>query len=156
LNHCKTGNNKKQEASMTFFNNRQLPKLSQGFSLLELMITIAIIGILASAGSISYQSQVKRGLRTEAQTAMMEIAAKQEQYMMNNQVYANNLTISGLNYTLPASINENYIIATYPYGTDPQRFYIYALPKAGSQMVGDLNMYVYSYGYKYPQQYWGQ
>ena len=63
-------------------------KKSQGFTLIELMITVAIIGILASIAFPSYQSHVRKSARTDAYTALMKMADMQERYYLKNNTYA--------------------------------------------------------------------
>lgn len=58
-----------------------------GFTLIEVMITVVIIGILASIAYPSYQEFVKRGNRTEGQAFLSEVAARQERYFAQNNEY---------------------------------------------------------------------
>lgn len=60
-----------------------------GFTLIELMITVVIIGILASIAYPSYQEFVKRSNRTEGQAFLSEVAARQERYFVQNNDYTN-------------------------------------------------------------------
>lgn len=65
-----------------------LPKKNgQGFTLIELMIAVAIIGILAAIAYPSYTEYVQRGNRTEGQALLNEAAAAQERYNAQNFAY---------------------------------------------------------------------
>ncbi|BBO57971.1 type IV minor pilin protein PilE [Cobetia sp. AM6] len=59
-----------------------------GFGLLELMIAVAIIGILAAIAYPSYQDQVERSRRTDATTALLALAQTQERIMATCGEYA--------------------------------------------------------------------
>ena len=60
---------------------------NHGFTLIELMIVVAIIGILASIAYPSYRDSVLKGRRAEARTAIAELMQQQERYMTQNNTY---------------------------------------------------------------------
>ncbi|WP_022961887.1 type IV pilin protein [Halopseudomonas pelagia] len=60
---------------------------SRGFTLVELMIVVAIIGILAAVAYPSYREYVLRGNRTEGQSLLVEAAARQERFYAQNNAY---------------------------------------------------------------------
>lgn len=63
-----------------------------GVTLIELMIVIVVVGILASIAVPSYRSYVLRSHRVEAKTALLNLAAAQEKFYLQNNTYAvNNL-----------------------------------------------------------------
>jgi type IV pilus assembly protein PilE len=62
-----------------------------GFTLVELMITVAIVGILAAVAYPSYVDFVTRSNRTEAQRELMRLANRQEQYYVDMRTYTDDM-----------------------------------------------------------------
>src|SRR6267378_8151432 len=58
-----------------------------GFTLIELMITVAIIAILAAVAIPNYTDYVKRGKLTEATSTLLSMRTKMEQYFQDNRSY---------------------------------------------------------------------
>lgn len=86
------------------------PSRERGFTLIELMITVAIVAILASIALPSYQEYVKRGHRAAAQSEMMDIANLQQQLLLANRSYAATGTAPWTNtgYALPSEVAARY------------------------------------------------
>jgi type IV pilus assembly protein PilE len=61
--------------------------LSRGFTLIELMITVAIIGILASVAYPAYTSSIVKGKRAQGRAALTELMQQQERYMTQRNCY---------------------------------------------------------------------
>lgn len=74
-----------------------------GFTLIELMIVVAIIGVLASIAIPSYKSSVERGKRSEARTALLDAVARQERSYSNNRQYTATIGTGGLAITDPTA-----------------------------------------------------
>lgn len=70
----------------------------KGFTLVELMVAVAIIGILSALVFPSYQRYVMRSARTEGQAKLMEVMQAQERFYSQNQTYTTNLGVGGLAY----------------------------------------------------------
>lgn len=75
---------------------------TKGFTLIELMITVVIIGVIAGIGFPSYQSSIRKSKRTEAKAALLELMARQEQYFSEKREYAT--TLEALNWNGTTSL----------------------------------------------------
>jgi type IV pilus assembly protein PilE len=64
-------------------------KFARGYTLIELMIVVAVIGILASIGFPAYTDYVKRGQLVEASTNLSDLRVKIEQSFQDNRNYSN-------------------------------------------------------------------
>ncbi len=63
-------------------------KSATGFTLIELMIAIAVVGILAAVALPSYQDYIRRGKRADAHALLQNAAFAQERHRLNNASYA--------------------------------------------------------------------
>ena len=77
-----------------------------GFTLIEVMIVVAIIAILAAIAVPSYAQFVIRADRSAAQTEMMTLANRQQQFFLANRAYAEALTELG--YAIPEDLARAY------------------------------------------------
>ena len=68
---------------------------TRGFTLMELMIAVVVVGILAAIAIPSYQAQMRQGYRTDAIVEMQRILAAQERYFMTNKTYTDDLADLG-------------------------------------------------------------
>lgn len=68
----------------------------RGVSLIELLIVLAVMGILLAICYPSYQQYVLRSYRTEAISGLLQLANAQEHYLADNGIYATELALLGL------------------------------------------------------------
>lgn len=87
---------------MTFPVTRQ--RVNSGFTLIELMIAVAIVGILTAVALPTYQSQILKSHRTDAKMALLDLASRQERYMSLQQVYASTGAALGFSSDFPISV----------------------------------------------------
>src|SRR5271156_1793756 len=66
-----------------------------GFTLIELMIAVAIVGILATIAATSYQRQVIQSHRTDARTALLDLAGREEKLFSTTNLYSNIPSVLG-------------------------------------------------------------
>ncbi len=66
-----------------------------GFTLIELMIVVAVVAIIAGVALPAYRSYVLKAGRAEGKAALVDVAAKQEQYFLDNKTYTNDMTKLG-------------------------------------------------------------
>jgi type IV pilus assembly protein PilE len=86
----------------------QFMKKQTGFTLIELMIVVAVVAILASIAFPSYQQYVIRTKRAAAKAQMMDIANRQQQFLTANRSYADAATLAGSGFALPSDVSANY------------------------------------------------
>ena len=89
-----------------------LRRRMHGVTLMELMIVVAVVAILAVIGYPNYRDYAARAKRNEAKSALLQIAAQQERFYLQNNTYTNDMTQLGFpvatNYVTDS---ESYTVA---------------------------------------------
>ena len=112
---------------------------SQGFSLLEILVVVAIIGILAAIALPSYKKQIQRSNRAAAQAFMSDVANKQQIFLSTARTFAGSL--SELNMTEPGEIVPKFYKFTVdPAAGPPPCFTITAKAQGNQTDDGDLTL----------------
>ena len=61
---------------------------SSGFTLIELMVALAVVAILTAIAFPSYQRYIQRGIRAQGQVFLMDLSQRQEQFFLDQRSYA--------------------------------------------------------------------
>ena len=108
----------------------------RGFTLIELMTVVIIVAVLLAIALPAYQNQVTRTYRASAISEMLEIANRQEQFLLSNRSYTNDA--NDISYDLPSDLTDFYTftISTVSASAAPE-FTIRFSPISGSRQDGD-------------------
>jgi len=127
-----------------------------GFTLIELMMVVAIVAILLAIALPAYQNQMIKGRRAAAQSEMMEIANKQQQFLLANRAYAttvvDNASMPELSYSLPDEVKANYTLGITVDNT-ARPIYTLKFTAIGNQ-ASDDDLTITSEGVKEPPEKW--
>ncbi len=110
---------------------------TRGFTLIELMITIAIIAILAAIALPSYSDYVRRGRLTEGLSTLSSQRVKMEQFFQDNRTYAGTCA-AGTVAPPPVSVNFTYVCTPSAVGVVPS---LYLITATG---VGSVDGFIYT------------
>jgi len=105
----------------------------RGFTLIELMIVVAVVAILAAIAIPAYSDYIRRGHRADARAGLLQAAQWMERASTATGLYPTALP-TGLNWSGDASKRYN-ITATV--GADRSTFTLQAAPRAGTAQAGD-------------------
>jgi len=118
---------------------------SKGFSLVELMVAVAIVGILAAIALPSYSSYQIRASRAAAQTELLQLASLQEKIYLNSNAYTASVTLAyngriDTDATTPGGLGKstsNDGKYTFAIVNGGQTYTMTAVPVAGKAQVDD-------------------
>ena len=90
-------------------------KSTNGFSLIELMIVVMIVGVLMAIALPSYKDYVLRSHRADAQSSLIDIAARQERFVAQRNTYTTEvIAVTGLNMGLDTTPEGYYTLSVLP------------------------------------------
>jgi type IV pilus assembly protein PilE len=132
---------------------RSMNPRTSGFTLVELMIVVLVASILVGISVPTYQTQIRHSRRTDAKTALLDLAVREEKYLSLYNSYTSAPTALGYSTAFPVAIGNNYYqvyvcpgnvvgtsttpctaAATATTGTS---FVVSAIPVAGTSQAND-------------------
>ena len=88
---------------------------ARGFTLMELIIAMVVIGILAAIAIPQYSEYISRSRRAEAQAFLIEVTARQQHFLVDRRAYSTSITAAptagGLGMTVPAPVANFYDVS---------------------------------------------
>jgi type IV pilus assembly protein PilE len=133
-------------------------RASRGFTLIELMIVVAIMAIIASVAIPSYRNYNMKANRSSAAQVMLNISNREEQYLLDARAYTDILGTSGLNITAEGwtctnsaatgCSNNFYTVTVAVTAGTPPTYIVTGAPKSATYQVSDGTLTLNSAGVK--------
>ena len=111
-----------------------------GFTLIELMIAVAIVAVLLAVAMPSYREHVRKSSRAEAQAYMMAVETRQQQFLVDTRAYAATLAVVGV--AVPANVDAAYTLDMPTPTAVPPAYTLTLTPKTrqSSERCGTLSI----------------
>lgn len=126
-------------------------KRETGFTLIEIMVTLVIVGILAAIAIPSYQDSVRKGRRAAAQGFLLDVAQREQQYFADSRSFG---SLSTLGISVPADVGDYYSVSVAVVAGPPPNFTVTATPIAGGSQVIDGAISIDRNGQRLPADKW--
>jgi type IV pilus assembly protein PilE len=115
-------------------------KKNRGFTLIEIMVVVAIVAILAAIAFPSYQNYLRKTRRASTQAAMMDLANREQQYLLDARSYAVGANaLASLNTVLANDVTTYYTV-TIAAGAGTPSYVITATPQGPQLPDGNLTL----------------
>jgi len=108
---------------------------ARGFTLIEVMVAVAIVAVLAGVALPSYREHLRKSRRAEAQAYLMAVASRQQQFLLDTRAYAT--TLSAVGIAAPATVAASYDLVVATVAGPPPTFRLTATPKATTDQVSE-------------------
>jgi type IV pilus assembly protein PilE len=144
--------------SESYVGTKQPGGLNRGFTLIELMVAVAIVAIIAMIAIPSYTAQIVKGRRSSAEAFLLDIAQREQQYLLDVRGYAYSVatlySVATPNTATPVDVSTYYTIDFPAPAAGPPNFIARATPIAGTAQAGDVVLTIDNTGAKTPANVW--
>jgi type IV pilus assembly protein PilE len=136
-------------------------RAADGFTVVELVITAAIVAILAVVALKSYQTSERKANRAAAEAFLATVAQQEQQYFLDNRAYAacTSVTVAAcpaLGLATPSNVSSFYSVSTTASAGPPPSFTASAAPVTGTYQTKDTagTLSIDNAGTKLPSGVW--
>jgi type IV pilus assembly protein PilE len=127
-----------------------------GFTLIELMIVVAVVAILTKIAYPSYLEYMKRGYRSAAQGFMLDLANREQQYLLDNRSFigGSSAVTTLIPVGVPTEVSAYYTVTITATAGPPPTFEVKASPLSGSILAGETPFTIDQDGTRLPSGKW--
>ncbi|MEO6080410.1 MAG: type IV pilin protein [Steroidobacteraceae bacterium] len=111
----------------------------RGFSLIELLVTLAIAAVLAALALPGYSHVINRALRQDARLALLRIQHRQEGFFANHLIYSATLDNNPSGLAMPARSDNGYYLLELQTSADGTAYTALARADPGGRQATDLH-----------------
>lgn len=113
------------------------PALQRGFTLIEVMIVVAILAAIAAIALPSYQESIRKSRRADAKSALMAASQAMEKYFTERQTYVNATLGSNATDVYPTTSPDGFYTLSFSVASTASAFSLQAAPTAGKSQTND-------------------
>lgn len=112
-------------------------RTDKGFTLIELMIVVVLIGVIAAIALPAYQDYAKRARRADAKTSLLELQMAMEKWRANNPTYTTNMNDLGYLGATDQASKEGYYTLDIPSAASASGYTLTAEINTATAQNGD-------------------